>query len=383
MKILCVVDGWFPSAGGSEKQAILIAENMRDRGHSVEYLSPQLDANAAKLEDLNGIPCKRLGFLRVPGLASATYCLNAARFLVQYGHRYDVIHIHMVAKFAMVLACIKPFVRVTVLAKVAGATEFDNGVFDTRLNGIISRVLRQLTLRIGVFQAISRQTVARLDALGLPRERMLVLPNAIDLSRFTPSRALHAEADTAPTVLAFTGRLVEEKSLPVLIAAIALLKTRTDTPFELRLAGDGPLRSELELLVATHGLEKDVTFYGEIDNVDAFLAAAHVYCQVSRIEGLSNSVLEAMASGLPCVLTRISGNEDLLVDGENGLGVEVGDAEGLADQLATLVEDRALCRRMGMAARSHVEGAFGVERVTAAIERCYRGETVFQAVGAQ
>ncbi|MEM7378857.1 MAG: glycosyltransferase, partial [Pseudomonadota bacterium] len=332
-------------------------------------------------ESLNGIGCQRLGFVRVPGLASATYVLNAAWFLLRHGRRYDVIHVHMVEKFALALALVKPFVRARVLAKVAGATEFDGGgVFDARNTGWRAALKRRLTLNIGVFQAISQDTVARLTALGLPAERILALPNAIDLDRFTPSAALHGGSEQGPMVVAFTGRLVKEKSLPDLVRAAAILRERGVTDIEFRLAGDGPLRGELEALVAQCQVQDTVHFLGEIDGVDRFLAEAHVYCQVSYIEGLSNSVLEAMASALPCVLSLIQGNADLLRDGSNGLGVPVGDPEAIADALQRLQADRDWCREMGDAARRGVEARFGVERVVSAIERCYRGESLAPAL---
>ncbi len=376
MKILCVVDGRFPWTGGSQKQAILIAERMREKGHAVEYLCPDLEVNSSETTLINGIQCRRLGFLRVPGLASASYCLNVAWFLLLHGRSYDVIHIHMVEKFAAVLGVLKPVVKARVLAKVAGATEFDGGVFDTRKSTWINRLVRKLALGIGVFQTISRDTQQRLKALGVRDEDMLVLPNAIDVHDFTPSQALHGGEQSDTTVIAFSGRLVEVKCLPNLIDALAQLKANCAPRVELWLAGDGPMRSTLEAQVKRLDLSTEVKFFGEIADVPAFLNGAHAYCQVSRMEGLSNSVLEAMASGLPCVLTRISGNEDLLVEGETGFGVDVDDPIGLASQLQKLVDDRQRCRHMGATARQFVESAFSVEHVTAQIERCYRGEGV-------
>lgn len=373
MNILYVIDGFFPSTGGCEKQAALIAESMAKRDHRVEYACPWLDATRPRLDLVNGISCRRIPFLRIPGLASASYVVSAALFLLRHAHRYEVIHIHMVDKFALALALVRPFVGTPVVSKVAGATEFEGGVFDVERSTWHVRLSRRMILKSSLFQAISRETVRRLEAMGLPGNRILVLPNAIELDRYTPSPALHGRVDRACCVIAFTGRLVKEKSLPNLIRAIAILRDRGEQNMVLRLAGEGPERDKIERMVEELSLQSYVELLGQIDRVDAFLAEAHVYCQVSRIEGLSNSVLEAMSSALPCVLTRISGNEDLLQEGVNGFGVEVNASEALADALHSLIQNRDTCRTMGLAARRGVELDFGLDRVVSTLENCYRG----------
>src|SRR6185436_2068004 len=108
------------------------------------------------------------------------------------------------------------------------------------------------------------------------------------------------------------------------------------------------------------GFAESVDFIGEVSDVPSVLVRADIYVQPSFQEGLPNSVLEAMAMGLPIVATRISGNEDVVVHEENGLLVPAGDAEALAAALRRLMNDPLLAARMGRRSRQMVEERFAL-----------------------
>lgn len=116
-----------------------------------------------------------------------------------------------------------------------------------------------------------------------------------------------------------------------------------------------------------------MAFAGEVSDVPAVLAEADIYVQPSFQEGLPNSVLEAMAMGLPIVATRVSGNEDVVVDGENGLLVPPGDPKSLAAAIQKLVDDPALATRMGRRSREIIESRFSLAAVMRQLCDAYRG----------
>jgi glycosyltransferase involved in cell wall biosynthesis len=140
------------------------------------------------------------------------------------------------------------------------------------------------------------------------------------------------------------------------------------------IAGDGDLREELAARTAQLGLSEQIEFRGDINDVPTLLRDADIYVQPSFQEGMPNSVLEAMAAGLPIVATHVSGNVDLVTDGDNGLLVPPGDAAALAAAIGRLLEDPALAQRMGQRSRLRVEREFGLPSVVARLEMAYRRE---------
>src|SRR5206468_10403614 len=130
------------------------------------------------------------------------------------------------------------------------------------------------------------------------------------------------------------------------------------------IVGDGPLRPQLENMAKALGITNSVEFTGMQSNVVAQLHRGRLAVLPSRWEGMPNAVLEAMASGLPCVATRVSGSEDIIQHGVNGLLVESEDYHGMAQALLTLLDDLPLAQQYGRAARATVEKYYSLEHVT-------------------
>ena len=138
------------------------------------------------------------------------------------------------------------------------------------------------------------------------------------------------------------------------------------------IAGEGAEREALAQSARDNGVGETVEFLGEVSDVPGVLARADIYVQPSFQEGLPNAVLEAMAMGLPIVATRVSGNEDVVADGDNGLLVPPGDPDALAAALRRLVADPALALRMGRRSREIVESRFSLTAVMNQLRAAYR-----------
>jgi glycosyltransferase involved in cell wall biosynthesis len=146
--------------------------------------------------------------------------------------------------------------------------------------------------------------------------------------------------------------------------------------FQLQIAGDGPLREELTALSKKLSLDSHVQFLGMVRDVPALLQRASLYVLSSISEGVSLTILEAMARGLPIVATRVGGTPEAVRDGANGLLVPPGDPRSLAVSLLRLWRDDTLARRLGEAGRLRVLEHFDVRRMVARYEQVYRGATV-------
>lgn len=189
-----------------------------------------------------------------------------------------------------------------------------------------------------------------------PASRSMVIPNGIQLSRYNDGRSkeeLRRELGIPldQTVMTFVGRLDNQKGLDVLLnAASGLMASRSN--LSLVLVGDGPLRIALGQQVSQLGLEKRVQFRGYQDNVAEYLQASDFFVLPSRYEAMSLVLLEAIAAGLPCVVTSVGENTSMVSDGKNGLVVPMGQIEPLKNAIARMAEDAELRQRMGAASRA-------------------------------
>lgn len=369
MRLFLVIDGFYPWPGGTESQVALLARLFRRRGHEVRIIAPRLDPSKPVEEMVDGTRVTRLDYPKIKGLGAVLLMLRFAWFLLSERRQYDALHIHMAKNLAAAAGAVRRWLPGPVLVKISGAWEFEGGVLDPAMQRHpVYANLRRLMQRNDAFQAISAETVRKLHAAGMPAQKIKAIPNAVDLSLYGQ------RSPTPPGQLrvVYTGRLTPVKGVDVLVRAWARLPDRSG--LTLNIVGDGPQRAELEAFVAEAGIGDSVRFSGWTDDVRAALRDADLYVQPSLNEGLPNSVLEAMAGGLPVVATRVSGNEDLVHEGINGCLAEAGDADSLAQAFVRVLADRTALQRMGTESRRIIEEQYGAERVLARLEAVYRGE---------
>ena len=225
-----------------------------------------------------------------------------------------------------------------------------------------------------VLSVSSRLSERAADSVGFPLSRIRTIRNGVDVSRF---RGLDRSAarrqfgiDDVTFVIATAGRLVPVKDHSTLLAAVTDLQARGARTV-LLVAGDGPLRSALERKASDLGIREQVHLLGYRRDVETVLAAADVFVLSSRSEGLSNTILEAMAAGLPVVATRVGGAEELVDDGVTGALVPPAAPAALADALDALARRCDLRVQMGKAGRLRAETEFDLPTMIRAYERVY------------
>jgi glycosyltransferase involved in cell wall biosynthesis len=159
-----------------------------------------------------------------------------------------------------------------------------------------------------------------------------------------------------------------------MIEAFAQLK-REGLCRRLDIVGGGPQRTALSEKATELGCAGDIVFHGEVSNVEKFFDNTCIFVQPSLAEGMSNVLLEAMASGLPVVATGTGAAADIIRDGENGLLVETGSAEAIRDAVRRIIPDEAFARLLGNAARRTVEDTCSIDSVARAYIKLYREVT--------
>ncbi len=219
-------------------------------------------------------------------------------------------------------------------------------------------LLRRLILLNTAFAAISAEIDREWRVLGVPEKRLIRMASGVDAETFRPGPSPIEPALLPPPRVVFTGRLHPQKNLPLLLAAWAAVVRRSSA--NLILIGPGNERQSLMDLAGSLGISDRVQFVGTVDNPADYLRAADLFVLPSVAEGMSNSLLEAMATALPCVVSGIGGNTDLVYDGQTGRLVRAATPEAWSDTLLDLLDDPDSARRMGAAARERIDREFAL-----------------------
>ena len=263
-----------------------------------------------------------------------------------------------------------------VAARLAGIRVVVHGEHGTlQLRPHQVRVQRWAFGRVNQVISVSRKLSDRIAATtGFPAARIRTIQNGVDLSRFQAmDRSAARQAiglEPGAFVIGTAGRLVPVKDHANLIEALSWLRQQ-GLAFVAVIAGDGPLRSDLVALTAARSLDDRVRFLGHRPDIGNVYAALDVFVLPSRSEGMSNTILEAMASGTPIVATRVGGTPELVEDHRTGRLVPAEDPAALAGALMTLATDCGLRLRMGDAGRAKAEADFSLARMLRDYEGMY------------
>ncbi len=219
-----------------------------------------------------------------------------------------------------------------------------------------------------IIAANSRAGIENAVRLGAPRERMFFLSNVVDTTVFSTP----ASRSNARVRLLTVGRLVSVKRFDRFLRAVAAVRDHSSIPVEGLIVGDGPLRQELQAEAARLGLSpNEIRFCGTADETGQFYLDADILVLTSDREGTPNVVLEAMASGLPVVATRVGGLPALIRDGETGYLADQKDEAHLAAAIRDLVEHPEKRAAFGQRARAFVQEHHDLPQLTAELRRLY------------
>jgi glycosyltransferase involved in cell wall biosynthesis len=245
---------------------------------------------------------------------------------------------------------------------------------DSRLLLALDRFSNRFASHIVAVSASCRDFLITRESI--PASNVTLVPNAIDLRRFSPSAARRDQArvelglPASARVVAGVGRLNPQKNFSLFLDIAAQLAPRfPDLHF--LLAGDGPEEKMLREKAAALGISDRVIFSGYVADTRLVYLAADVLLMPSRYEGLPMTLLEAMAMGLPVAASQLDGIAEVIGDGREGFLVPSDDASLFVERTAALLQDSELSLRIAQNARAKIEASFSVERMTSAVEEIY------------
>jgi len=340
------------NVGGLEKLLVEFARNANRDRFSLRFIS--LGGRGTLAEDIEALGWP-VTALNLPTGLRPRIVLRLARLFAS--ERIDVVHTHDD----------RPLIYGAAAARLAGVPR----VIHTKHYGFLATVTHRQNLLtscaarlLNDFVCVSHHGAELSRECGVPAAKLRTIWNGIDVRRF----AFHGPCPQGPIVT--VARLSPEKGLDTLLHAAALvIQQQPDLRFQL--AGNGPCRSSLEQLARDLKIDSNVQFLGEVRDIPALLRTARLFVLPSLAEGVSLTLLEAMASGLPVVATKVGGNPEVVEDGVTGTLVDAQDPPALADAILSIANQPARGADMGRAGRVRIEEHFDVRSMVASYELLY------------
>ena len=366
--VLQIISGFIE--GGSERQMIQMAQLLRDSG---DY---EVHAAAVSTGGVLQPDIERLQIPIVYFPLTSFYDANMARQtrrLVSYikEHHIQIVHSH---EFYSNIFAMPGSALARVPVRIASKRETTG-----------TRTRAQTTVENTAFRlahaVVANATVVKdqLLAQGVPGDKVIVIHNGLDLSRFHRNGNVN-EALQRLNLASISGRPIitmvanfefRVKDHPMLLRA-AQRVTAAVPEAKFVLAGEGDLREEMQRLAAELGLKESCVFMGRCASVPDLLAASDICVLSSQAEGFSNSILEYMAAGCAVVATNVGGASEAIVEGETGYLVQSGDDQTMAERIIALLRDPEKSRRMGLNGRRLIEEKFSTENRLATTSALYK-----------
>lgn len=396
LKIAVVSPLYHPSLGGLGRQAQLLTERLAEKGIEVFVISrkmkgmpPAVFSEKVKVYRAWSIKPYLHNFERVSLmniLVSLTFSLSCAFLLIRKRKDYDIVHFHGASLPLFVNLPLLKILRKKVVAKVASARlGIEPGSLRGRYFGLGSLIVTLLQM-VDIFIATTNEIEKGLLLDGFSAKRITRIPNFVDLNIFSPAQINEKEEIKAnigfgkAPIVAFTGgRFIPCKGVDVLLGAWS--EVSKDFPdAKLVLLGNDPSMNDLKVMADALGISGSVVFQGRVSGVVDFLHATDVFVLPSLQEGMPNSLLEAMACGLPVVATMIGGAVDLVEDRVSGMLVSPNDAHALAESIKFLIRNETFARRIGDEAYQVIKNRFSLDSTVDKYIMLYQSDINSRAV---
>ncbi|MFL5700617.1 MAG: glycosyltransferase family 4 protein [Ktedonobacteraceae bacterium] len=422
LRICCISFKFSPIIGGAEARTEKQARQLQALGHDVTIVTLRHNKQWQHTEQLDGLPVirvggihKRGGKLRIGKFGHLLIMLALFLTLWRLRHRYDVIHVFQLTPIAVVATLIGKITRKPVVISISSAgpsqeqqkrlrqgtmlmtdtltnTDFlkvydatsweveeGNVTYLPKVTFGGQSILNYLRKSNAFYHILSTRSYSYLISHGFRAKQIVHIPGGVDTEKFRPAQEQRLNLAKPERTIICVARLDFPKGIDVLLHAwgrmmhdIYRAEWLADLKPRLHLVGDGIFRPQMERIAAELGIQDTVVFLGQRTDTIELLQQSWGFVLPSRWEGMPNALLEAMACGLPCIATRVSGSEDIISEGCNGLLVEPEQPAEMALALRRIIEDSELAQRLGKEGRRRVVSDYQLTKLAEQSLELYR-----------
>lgn len=371
-----VVGAYYPELAGGSLQCRTLVHALRDRVR-FSILTTTGERGLPRRSEVDGVPVHRV-FLDPRSTASkAIGALELLGRMPSLALHHDIFHFHgFTEKMLLLLAAARISGRRTVDKLTSVGWDDPIAIRSRPLGAALAAGVRAVDRLIAISPAMRDRCLGG----GVPADRVVEIPNGVDTGRFAPVDRTEREALRArlgvprdTTLVTFVGFWSREKGPDVLFEAWRRARLTGGVDTTLLFIGstvsdhaevDSGMVAAVRAQIEAEGLASSVLFVERTDEVSSYLQASDIFAVPSSREGLSNAVLEAMSTGLPCVVGAIPGVSDAVIaSGDNGFIVPLADADALHVVLTRLLSSESERASVGRHARETILGRFGIDAV--------------------
>jgi len=387
-RVLMVISQFYPLIGGAERQAQLLAEALIKKGWTVTIVTGWWIKKSPKKEIINGVPIHRnftIGFnskrKSIRFISIFIYSLTLFYYLIINRKKFDILHVHQAFYPAFISYITAKILKKPIVVKIAASGEINDLYLMERNRYPFGRLMSKAIKKSNYFVVLNKTSKKELLALGVNDSKISLIPNGVDVNKISPKYS-YKIAENEKIKLIYLGRLSKEKGIDTLIKAINHPEMEK---ISLEIVGDGPLFPYLLEISKKTFFPQNITFFGETDNVFEKMNKSDIFVLPSKTEGMSNVLLEAMATALPCIVTAIPGNLEVVQEknvplkgkyyiAKNCLLVPPDDVEALRGAINLLSKDQDLREKLGKIARKLIEERFSIYQIAERYIKLYQKE---------
>lgn len=361
MKVLMLTDYFPPHVGGVEKVVFEVSKRLAKKNCEVVVITFNTE-QAKPFEIVEGVRIHRISGIDTTRITGFQFAFSFTAFLkiLRSIQEFDPDIIHVNHGFFFTTLCAVLMRRFNAHERKRLVITWHQGKvkFNKRLLDLVIRILEETLTRYILktcdqIIAVSDAVRDYVTCMGVSSNKVRVVTNGVDLDEFRPKESVDDTPNRTKRIV-FVGRLVHNKGVQYLVeAAPSIIREYPNVRFVI--AGDGPLTEELRKRTGILGVESTFEFLGVTPNIADILRESDLFVLPSLFEGMSLTVLEAMACSLPIVATNVGGTPEVVIDNKTGLLVEPCNAEQLAHSILEILGNEKLGRQLGRNARLFVE----------------------------
>jgi glycosyltransferase involved in cell wall biosynthesis len=367
-----VTGAYAPETSGASLQCRNLIRALRD---DVDFtvLTTSTNPSLPWHSDVDGIRVRRIAVNPASLLSKAIAIERMASSVLELSRDFDIVHLHGFSQKSMLVITLARLLGKRIVIKLTSVGHDDPA--SIRAAG---KRMWAAYRRADRFIGVTPRFLEGFQETGLDPNRFVFIPNGVDLDRFKPAspdaRAALQQQLRIPAgdpVILFVGFFSREKNPDVLfdawlsllerglISTLVFIGATTGSYYEI----DASIAAHIKRRAHERGVSDRVVFVESTDNIEDYYRAADIFALPTAREGLPNVLLEAMASGVPPVITRLTGVTDWIVDsGVTGVLVPAADSREFESAIGWLLRSREVRQQMGRAARAHVAGHFDITR---------------------